>query len=84
MFGCLSAKRYVKKGDLAKIVNLPEYWGCNDIVGNIGIIIDLIQESNFCNMMLGSGETIVIATVYLEIVSSISDCKDLKKKIRSS
>ena len=73
----------MKSGDLIRIVDLPQYWGASDIRGSLGIIINLIHDSNFCEILLGDGESIVISTVYLTVINEITNCKLSKNNPRS-
>ena len=71
-------------GDLVMVSSLPSYWGSADIRGNTGIIIELIRDSNFCRVLISSGETQVISLVYLELVNELRNCKASRKKLPST
>ena len=73
----------MNRGDLVIVSSLPSYWGSTDIRGNVGIIIELISESNYCRVLMGSGETPVISLVHLELINDLSACKASRKKIPS-
>ena len=73
----------MNKGDLVIISSLPEYWGAKDALGSICLIVELISDSNYCNVLLGNGESLVISTVHLEIVNEFRACKASKKQLIS-
>jgi len=73
----------VKTGDLIRIVDLPPYWGSSDVRGSLGFIVILMEDSNFCKIIFGDGQSAVISTIYLEVINEIDDCKLSKKNPRS-
>jgi hypothetical protein len=66
----------MKKGDIVRIVSLPPYWGAADIRGKICLLAELIQDSNFCTVMLGDSRFFVIAVSHLEKISELSENKN--------